>query len=135
MKRPDSKESGRFDFKLLLMSDQFSEPEDFEPLPSIIDADFEHEKMLEFGLPLRYSDIDWSDQTQRDAYILFVIWFLEQLIGDGLTSPGEIETPEIAALRAQLDQLHAEMRENALLAGLDMPDSPAPFAELEDEKL
>ncbi|PQV64352.1 hypothetical protein B1R32_10533 [Abditibacterium utsteinense] len=110
-----------------------SEPQDFEPLPSIIDADFEHEKMLEFGLPLRYSDIDWSDQTQRDAYILFVIWFLEQLIGDGLTSNGEIETPEIAALRAQLDQLHAEMRENAILAGLDLFDSPAPFAELEDE--
>lgn len=108
------------------------EPKDFEPLPSIIDADFEHEKMLEFGLPLRYSDIDWSDETQREGYILFVIWFLEQLIENGLSEPGESETPEIAALRAQLDQLHAEMRESALLAGLDLPRHPAPFAELED---
>ena len=110
-----------------------SEPPDFEPLPSIIDADFEHPKMLEFGLPLRYSDIDWRDNSQRDGYILFVIWFLEQLIEGGLTETGEIETPETAALRAQLDQLHAEMRENAILAGLEQFDSPAPFAELEDE--
>lgn len=109
------------------------QPQDFEPLPSIIDADFEHEKMLEFGLPLRYSDIDWRDDSQRDGYILFVIWFLEQLIEGGLSSPGEIESPETAALRAQLDQLHAEMRENALLAGLGKPDTAAPFAELEDE--
>ena len=110
------------------------ENQDSEPLPSIIDTDFEHEKMLEFGLPLRYSDIDWSDDSQRDGYILFVIWFLEQLIEGGLTSPDEGETPEIAALRAQLDQLHAEMRENAILAGLDVSNSPAPFVELEDEK-
>lgn len=110
-----------------------SDPEDFQPLPSLIDTDFEHQKMLEFGLPLRYSDIDWQDEAQREGYILFVMWFLEQLIAGGLTPDGEAETPEIAALRAQLDQLHAEMRENAILAGLDVPDSPAPFAELEDD--
>lgn len=109
------------------------EPEDFEPLPSIIDTDFEHEKMLDFGLPLRYSDIDWQNETQREGYVLFVMWFLEQLIAGGLTADGEAETPEISALRAQLDQLHAEMRENAILAGLDVQDSPAPFAELEDD--
>ena len=110
-----------------------SQPEDFEPLPSIIDTDFEHEKMLDFGLPLRYSDIDWRDETQREGYILFVMWFLEQLIENGLSEPGESETPEIAALRAQLDQLHAEMRENAILAGLDVHDSPAPWPELEED--
>ncbi|HEX8465133.1 MAG TPA: hypothetical protein VF627_11000 [Abditibacterium sp.] len=114
------------------MSDQFSSSDDFEPLPSIIDADFEHEKMLEFGLPLRYSDIDWSNEIQREGYIMFVMWFLEQLIAGELTLDGEAETAESAALRAQLDQLHAEMRENALAAGLDVPDSRAPFAELED---
>ncbi len=105
---------------------------DFEPLPSLIDTDFEHEKMLDFGLPLRYSDIDWRDEKQRDGYILFVMWFLEQLLEGGLTLEGQPETPETAAIRAQLDQLHAEMRENALLAGLDVSNSPAPFAELEE---
>lgn len=108
-----------------------SNPEDFEPLPSLIDEDFEHEKMLEFGLPLRYSDIDWRNSKQRDGYVLFVIWFLEQLLHGGLVPDDQEETPEIAALRANLDQLHAEMRENALKAGLDLEDSPAPFAELD----
>ena len=122
-----------FRFRLRLMSDQLPQSDDFEPLPSIIDADFEHEKMLDFGLPLRYSDIDWHDETQREGYILFVMWFLEQLIAGDLTADGEPETAESAALRAQLDQLHAEMRENALLAGLNVPESRAPFAELEDE--
>ncbi len=105
--------------------------EDFTPLPSLIDADFEHPKMLDFGLPPRYSSIDWRDSKQRDGYILFVIWFLEQLLQGGLVPEDHEETPEIAALRANLDQLHAEMRENALKAGLDVADSPAPFAELD----
>lgn len=106
--------------------------EDFTPLPSLIDADFEHPKMLDFGLPLRYSDIDWHDSKQRNGYILFVIWFLEQLIAGGIGVDSEAgETPELIALRAQLDQLHAEMRENALRAGLELRDAPAPFSELE----
>lgn len=105
--------------------------DDFQPLPSLIDTDFEHEKMLEFGLPLRYSNIDWHDSKQRDGYILFVIWFLEQLLEGGLVPDDQNETLEIAGLRANLDQLHAEMRENALKAGLDLRDSPAPFAELD----
>ena len=109
-----------------------SESEDLTPLPSVIGADFEHEKMLEYGLPLRYSEIDWQDSNQRDGYILFVIWFLEQLIAGGIGVDSDAgETPELIALRAELDQLHAEMRENAILAGLDISDSPAPFSELE----
>lgn len=106
---------------------------EFEPLPSLIDEDFEHEKMLDFGLPLRYSEINWQDEAQREGYILFVMWFLEQLIAGGLGGDSGEETPEIAALRAQLDQLHAEMRENAILAGLNVPNSPAPFVELNED--
>ena len=114
------------------MSDKFDDSlQSHAPLPSIIGDDFEHPKMLEWGLPLRYSEINWSDLEQRRGYCAFILWFLTQLVSGDFPLPAEEENPEIGALRVQLDQLHAELRENAARCGIETSDEiRSPFPEL-----
>jgi hypothetical protein len=104
-------------------------------LPSIVGDDFAHPDMARFGLPSRYSEIDWSDRAQKSGYVAFLVW----LIGEMLANMGEAvlqnlpEGESAATALAKLDQLHAQLREMARDHGIVVEEETrAPFDELDD---